>query len=227
MTDILTIIAPIAVMAIGLLFQETIKSLISKHISNLSKSQVSSYFFLLLIGATLTSVALIQTGAYVIDSGEKSVTIESEKIEPEKPKTEAQVYTEALDTLVDIVGEMAENKRLRDSSKIANRPRFWVYKFGTLKSKRAALALYEGLKSLEGVCLFQEDRKNYLVILIQANTTESGLRANISLLQNSLNINETIDVIDLASLCSSRKEITETDPVEYDGGAIKCYRCVK
>lgn len=213
--------ASIGTLILTVVFKPAIEKLLEKHYSNLSKAQVTRSVYLLFAVAFTLLFGIGEVGAGFVEAKEP------EKIE-ERPVTTAEVIVGQIDKRADqIIDHNAQKKAQRDSL-IANREKKWVYQIGSPMPKKEAMKLYNGLKSIEGMCLFKEGRKSYRVILYEANSTEAGLKTNLSFLQEKLaSLNEDISVVDLTSFCSRKETLSKVESIESESGHIRCYECIR
>lgn len=222
---------PLFVGIVVFLLKSSISNLIERHYSQLSKAQVArSYYFILFLSVAFAFV-LALGGDLVFDlSGEKDM-VEVEKT-PERAPTKDEVIVDAIIEGTKIGAEMLEDRRerirLEDSIHRATVDQKWVYQIGEQMSKKSALRMYNGVKSLEGTCLFKDGRNKYRLIVMMAGSSEEALKANLPILQESLShVPEAISVVDLTTSCSRKEVIFKRDPIESGDDVISCYECRK
>lgn len=209
----------------GIVFMESIKSLISTYFSNLNRRQVSNLFYILLLVAIVAPAGLGN-----LTASEEQEPVPEEKTETEVPpatKTEAEVYLEAAEIAVDMTSQAIENKRARDSAFAANRRNFWAYQIGTPKNRDAAWELYQKIKHIPGICFYKEGRKTYRVIKYDGHSEQLELENSLVNLKEQLtDMKEEVQIIDLMTECR-RKEDLEESKLKNGEDEVRCFECKK
>jgi hypothetical protein len=136
------------------------------------------------------------------------------ELEPEIKETQAPATKSDLEVKVetvekgialteDLIRQAKENKRLKDSTFIANRDQRWVYQIGDwTNDDDKIIQMHQQLLVTENIKVVKQ-RKNYLFIK-EDNLSKEDLHAELSHLQNDLE-GISVKIIDLNNLLTRRK----------------------
>jgi hypothetical protein len=231
-THIVGGIASLAVLALGIFFNEVIKEGIKKSFSDLSPQRMRGVFVILAIAC----LALAYGAGFGITkavAGETNVVPEATIDNVDEYQNDSiQAAVEVAKVIIDEVDESLEAKRTRDSITLANREKYWVYRIGNPKDDESAVwdAAME-IKSIGDISIFKEGRKSYTIIC-DPGFNEQTMRDSLSSYEarlDLLGVNYRLELIDLMSYCSKKESLIETEPIKRKkhDESFKCLTCDK
>jgi hypothetical protein len=221
-SQIITALASLAILALPLLFQETIKEFIKKSFSDISPKQVRKYFAIFLIICFVSSL--------IADNNEPSQET-FDQIDEYKNDT-IQAVVEGAKIIIEEGEEFFNEKRTRDSIALANREKRWVYKIGdAIDNESDAWDAAMELSFLGDISIFKEERKSYVIIcdpIFDQEELEASL-SSYELQLDSIGLNYRIKVIDLMTYCSKKESIVETEAIDKrkHDEVFRCFTCDK
>jgi hypothetical protein len=221
---LLVFLFPILIGALGITFNEAIKEIIKRYFSSLTKTEINIFFVVLLL---ITAAAASQFGNVIGDKIETATVIPTPII---NEKSDAEVYVEAGEKVIEIGEKIIKSKHAKDSIRATNRETLWVYQIGLAKRDIDELwSSYEKLKSIPNIYIFKESRRKYFLIK-DDGYSESRLRDSLeteNLMLAKIGIENRLSVINLMSLCNRRQKIVEDAGVKNKkmSCGLRCYIC--
>jgi hypothetical protein len=202
--------------------KNSIEKLIDRYISGLNVKQVHVIFYLFLIFA---AVAPFIIGA-VIPSQNSNTETNNVTVLPQKTKEDT--YVEAGKELINLGKTIADDIKKNDSTIRVNKEKMWVYQIGKSKTDLDdVIMLYEKLKEIPGIYLFEKSKKEFYVIKFDGRSKEeldSSLDGFKSLIED---VSLTVTVTNLMTLCPLRQEIVEgkRGKLKRKYSEIPCFIC--
>lgn len=224
--QIITIIITGAAALIPFFFREAIKEGIKKMFSGLSPRQVTALFFVLIV-----TLVIIASATGFTFSGEDSPPGSSQQeVNSSKTPTDAEVYADLAKTGINVTEDLLDKKRNKDSVRLANREKIWVYQIGLPKSSEAdAWEAANKFAKIPSVSIFKESRKSYLLF---QDIERSKEMLEDSLLQfkselDSIVPGTRVKIVDLMSFCPKRKKLIESGKISRrkETEQYKCMSC--
>lgn len=113
------------------------------------------------------------TATDVISDTSVSIEIGGEEIELTEIEEGVETIINVTQTIVEAGNDMLEAKRRKDSIKLSQREKMFVYQLGIpFKNTKQLLEAYENFSDKEGVCVFKKSHKEYLLIKYQSKSEE-------------------------------------------------------
>lgn len=222
--ELIGIVISVLLGGVGMFFNGSIKELINKFFSNLSKEQINILFIgLMVILFAFPNVLVSFFPAE--DDGQAKVVNEYSEAE----KTETEVYIDAGLEVIEIVGDGFEQKQINDSIKRVNKEQVWVYQIGLAKNNVDEVwSTYEiANKITSNVTVFKKSRKSYFVVKndgLGKNELLDGLDSFKSEIDS---VESIIKVVNLSTFCPLRKEISNGKKIKIKKlkAKIECLVC--
>jgi hypothetical protein len=204
MDNITGLVLTAIIATIGIIKFKLIEEFVKKLTSNDQKARGYTVIFLFGLIVILTAVSL--------SLNPPTPTVH--ELEPEIKETQAPATKSDLEVKVetvekgialteDLIRQAKENKRLKDSTFIANRDQRWVYQIGDwTNDDDKIIQMHQQLLVTENIKVVKQ-RKNYLFIK-EDNLSKEDLHAELSHLQNDLE-GISVKIIDLNNLLTRRK----------------------
>ena len=215
-------------LAIGsVVFNESIKELIKKFFSQLSKFQINLLYFTLLI----LTIALPLSISYFVPSTHENdniINIDSLNTHDTQGKDDITKYVEAGIKVTEETKKLFAIKHHNDSIKKANREKIWVYQIGLPKNDISELwNSYNSLQHFSNIFIFKESKNSFFIIK-DDGYSEQELKDSLPNFKIKIDsIEKRIKIIDLMSVCPKRKKITTTKKIKLKKGnpEVPCYIC--
>lgn len=223
--DIIRYAAAGAVGLLGLFAQESVKEVIKKFFSGLGRTGTNVVFFALLGGLVFLTYYSINI---TTDQKATAPITEVPAEEPLHAKSDAVVYVEAGLEITKEGLELLEKKQKRDSIRLAQRKKVWVYQVGFPMGEDEVWETFEKLSSVSNLYAFKESKRDYRLIIDNRYNSEEEAKNALEEVRSKIGaIESRIEIIDLWSFCSKREELKTTSPLSKrkKGFKIPCYIC--
>lgn len=207
-----------------LALNESIKELIKKLFSNLNSKQIT-IIFICLIGLVFGLISITGISFFGEKSNSSDMNDQSAII---KSHSDAEVYADLTKLALEKGEKLLDNKQIKDSIRIANRDKFWVYQIGIARSSESeAWEAAQALDGIDHIYIFKESRKSYLVVWdnnYDRKMSEDSLE-NFKASADSILLGNRVKVVDIMGLCPKRKKLKETDQITKKKRP-EIFRCV-
>ncbi len=154
----------------------------------------------------------------VNDSISESDINNNQQINEGEERTEVDEIIDVANAGVNLIKEGISIKNKKDSIRIANKERLWVYQIGNaINDEDIAALAYDKLKEVPNIYIFKLKRHEYYLI------KDDGYYSNEQLLDSMGSVKKRMSTltsdrlipIDLSAQCSSKKKPTVTNPIKY------------
>jgi hypothetical protein len=213
MDNITGLIVTAIVATVGIIKFRLIEELIKKMTSNDQKAKGIAVVFLFVVVVVLTVISLSLDApreSYQADGAADDKEIVTEEIVEEENavKTELEVKVDAVKEGIalteKLVSQAKENKRIKDSTFIANRKERWAYQIGDWTNDDGKiLEMHAKLSTAENIKVVRQKRK-YLLIKEDFGSSDE-LQASLEQLRQELQ-GLSVNIIDLNGLLTRRDD---------------------
>jgi hypothetical protein len=133
---------------------------------------------------------------------------------PDTKKSDGEMYLEAFTAAANVASDALENKRMKDSVKLAHKEKMYAYQIGLpMKEKDQVFDLYKKLGEAEvkNVYVVRNPDDDYILVQYEAKEQDL-LYENLKNFRDSLSdiTSEKIAVVNLTEFCS-KKDIIKKD----------------
>jgi hypothetical protein len=207
MDNITGLVITAIIATVGIIKFKLIEEFVKKLTSDDQKARGYTAIFLFGIIVILTVVSLsLNTPTDSVPAVQ--VEAKANESQATTPKTELEIKVETVEKGIamteDLVRQAKENKRLKDSTFIANRDKRWVYQIGDwTNDDDKIILLHKQLLITENIKVVKR-KKNYLFIK-EDNLSKEDLEAELNRLKDDLQ-GISIKVIDLNYLLTRKKD---------------------
>lgn len=214
-----------AVLAIlGYIKMELIKRVVNRIISDEGKVNFLSIFVLTIISIIPTVIGF-NASSHTSENDFSKQNIEIHQVPKSDLEVGLEIGKEAVTTVKELYDERKQNKRIKDSIFLSNRPQRWVYQIGNVKDNdESVFDLYKKLNKTDNICLFKH--KNDFLLFKNIDFTENQLYDSLDSFASQ--IGNSLTVIDLMTYCTdSEEKIKKTKSYRLgkrkDKKVIECY----
>ena len=190
----------------SLIFQESIKQIIKRYFSKISRKKLDRLFYVILL---IIGIIIIPFSFNYIPSFERAENVE-EKVPLSNEKSKEEIYVEAGMAAVEEVQKALEQKKRNDSARVANKKPTWVYQIGRPKTHVQELwEAYEPLQGLSNLYVFKESKKSYIIIKDDGYSKQQ-LEESLEAFESEVEKFETrIHIVNLSTFCKAKEDIKQ------------------
>ncbi|MCG3165551.1 MAG: hypothetical protein POELPBGB_01319 [Bacteroidia bacterium] len=202
--------------------QKFIDGIINKYIQGLSTAQVSILFW------SICALAFFVPSVIGYGASEKSIQEVHNTTMIKAEKNDIQAAGELAMQTADLTQSIIAAQERKDSIIRASKDKLWVFQIGAQSDLEATAALYEKVKHIGNVNVFELPRRNYFVYQKTGASSKEELEKILPELKAQLSEIETdISIIDLAEECKTRKDVTQDTKGKFQRKhpEISCYTC--
>jgi len=217
----------VVILALEFFQKEFFKQLIASYFKSASKKTVNALFIAIMVASFIIPVAL---AGFLSPASETENKPATPTVTVEPPKTDAEVITESVEDIVNVIDESVQRKREKKEEALASREKRWVYKIGEpLNDQKALVAFYKEVDSLDYVSAFDRGHGTYFLFIDDAeNKTYEELLLGIEGLKTFEVLDGVhIEVIDLMAECDINREPIERKGIRIRGAGerLRCLEC--
>lgn len=173
------------------------------------------------------------------------IACESTKTEGDEPKLKdtvivqqaakptEQVYVEEIGKLVGSASQLVEkgieNKRIKDSTLIAEKEEIWVYTIGVpYEDISDLITTCEKLKEIKGIAIYEHEKK---FTIIKMGNSKDQLEDFLMEFKTKLDdlgiVNKKIAIINLSKKCGARESLVShtNKKIKNKNPNLSCYKC--
>jgi hypothetical protein len=206
MNNVTGLILTAIIATIGIIKFKLIEELVKKITPDNQKAKGYAIILLVITIVVLTAVSLSLDQPSPDDTITQTEPIaEQPTATPSKGDLEVKIdaVKDGITITEDLIQQAKENKRIKDSTFIAERPQRWVYQIGDwINDDDKILDMHEQLLAIENIKIFRQ-RKNYLFIK-EDNRSREDMEIELAQLQADIQ-GLSVKVIDLNQFLTRRK----------------------
>ncbi|MFL5754105.1 MAG: hypothetical protein ACJ76F_11905 [Bacteroidia bacterium] len=161
-------------------------------------------------------------------SPQQSITSENDSEEENKSvtKSDVEAVVEAGNQVADFISEKREERRKRDSLKLASKEESFAYELGfPIDGEKKAIEAYEELMNTDGIYIFKKSKSKYQLVKFESKSEEE-LNDSINSFKEQ-NPGMRVQVVNLTTSCDLDEVITTGGDIgkRRKGIQIPCLIC--